>query len=192
MGRIDLRSQSLDLLRFPLAVVVLTIHIFSTEGITFQGITSNFEDYPFFMEVNRFIDSFFRGQSVPIYCFISGFVFFLGVEMTKETYIRKFKNRVKTLLVPYLIWNFFAILLLIVTICSPFNQYKAHPAEFTPSLQGFLSAFWVYHGQLEGTIIEDSFPINKPLWFVRNLILVVLCTPFIHYLLKRTEQGCCR
>ena len=187
MGRIDLRSQSLDLLRFPLAVVVLTIHIFSTEGITFQGTTSNFEDYPFFMEVNRFIDGFFRGQSVPIYCFISGFVFFLGVEMTRETYIRKFKNRVKTLLVPYLIWNFFAILLLIVTIYSPFNQYKAHPAEFTPSLQGFLSAFWVYHGQLEGTIIEDSFPLNKPLWFVRNLILVVLCTPFIHYLLKRTR-----
>ena len=54
MGRIDLRSQSLDLLRFPLAVVVLTIHIFSTEGITFQGTTSNFEDYPFFMEVNRY------------------------------------------------------------------------------------------------------------------------------------------
>ena len=90
MGRIDLRSQSLDLLRFPLAVVVLTIHIFSTEGITFQGTTSNFEDYPFFMEVNRFIDGFFRGQSVPIYCFISGFVFFLGVEMTRETYIRKY------------------------------------------------------------------------------------------------------
>lgn len=31
MSRNDLRSQSLDLLRFPLAVVVLAIHTFSTD-----------------------------------------------------------------------------------------------------------------------------------------------------------------
>ena len=67
----NLRSQSLDLLRFPLAVVILLIHIFSTDGITFQGKTLTFESYPLFLFVNRLIDAFLRGQSVPIYYFIS-------------------------------------------------------------------------------------------------------------------------
>lgn len=185
----NLRSQSLDLLRFPLAVVILLIHVFSTSGIIFQGKTLDFESFPFFLFVNRFIDGFLRGQSVPIYYFISGFVFFLGGKMTKEIYINKFRNRVKSLLVPYLIWNTLAILLLIVTLYSSFNQYKGHVAEFTPSLEGFLSAFWMYHGELEGVYFADMFfPINAPLWFVRNLMVVVAFTPIIYHLLKRLKH----
>ena len=110
MGRNDLRSQSLDLLRFPLAVVVLTIHIFSSGGLTVQGSTVTFDELPFFLELNHFIDGFLRGQSVPIYFFISGYVFFLGVKLTKEKYAQKLRNRVKTLLIPYLIWNTIAVL----------------------------------------------------------------------------------
>ena len=117
----NLRSQSLDLLRFPLAVVILLIHIFSTDGITFQGKTLTFESYPLFLFVNRLIDAFLRGQSVPIYYFISGFVFFIGVKMTKDVYIRKFKNRTKSLLIPYLIWNIFAILLLELFFIFPIS-----------------------------------------------------------------------
>lgn len=185
----ELRSQSLDLLRFPLAVVILLIHVFSTEGITFQGKTLDFESYPFFLFVNRLIDGFLRGQSVPIYYFISGFVFFIGGKMTKEVYLRKFKNRTKSLLIPYLIWNTFAILLLVITIYSSFNRYKGHAAEFTPSFNGFLSAYWMYHGELEGVFFADKFfPINAPLWFVRNLMVVVLCTPLISFLLKRLKH----
>ena len=34
----NLRSQTLDLLRFPLAIVVLAVHVFSiSRGITLQG-----------------------------------------------------------------------------------------------------------------------------------------------------------
>ena len=185
----NLRSQSLDLLRFPLAVVILMIHVFSTEGITFQGKTMDFESFPFFLFVNRFIDGFFRGQSVPIYYFISGFVFFLGLEMTKKSYIRKFQNRVKSLFIPYIIWNVFGILLLIITLYSSFNQYKGHVAEFTPSLPSFLATFWMYHGELEGVFFaEKIFPINAPLWFLRDLMVVVLCTPLIHFLLKKMKH----
>lgn len=76
MGKNDLRSQALDLLRFPLAVVVLTIHTFSSEGLELRGQELTFADHSLFMEINRWIDAFLRGQSVPIYYFISGFVFF--------------------------------------------------------------------------------------------------------------------
>lgn len=49
MSQIISHSKSLDLLRFPLAVVILIVHVFNTNGITFQGITSGFEKYPLFM-----------------------------------------------------------------------------------------------------------------------------------------------
>ncbi len=187
MSQIISHSKSLDLLRFPLAVVILIVHVFNTNGITFQGITSGFEKYPLFMGVNHFIDGFLRSQSVPIYYFISGYVFFLGVKMTKETYIRKFRNRVNTLLIPYIIWNLFALLLLLITVCPPFNQFRSNQSIFTPSLSGFLSAFWFYDGSLEGISINSGFPISQPLWFIRNLMVVVVSTPLIHFLLKKTK-----
>lgn len=93
MGRSnDLRSQALDLLRFPLAVVIVIIHVFTPEGIKIQGEVLSLDAYPVFMEVKNIINGFLSGQSVPIYYFISGFVFFFGVEMTLETYIRKLKK----------------------------------------------------------------------------------------------------
>lgn len=187
MSQIISHSKSLDLLRFPLAVVILIVHVFNTNGITFQGITSGFEKYPLFMGVNHFIDGFLRSQSVPIYYFISGYVFFLGVKMTKETYIRKFRNRVNTLLIPYIIWNFVRLLLLfIITIVPLCNQFRSNVPDFTPSWHGFLSAFWMYDGSLEGGV-GCNLPINTPLWFVRNLIIVVVCTPIIHWFLKKTK-----
>lgn len=73
MKNSDIRSQSLDLLRFPLALIVLTVHVFSTTGFSIQGIIVNESLLP---NVQKFIDVSFRGQSVPIYYFISGYVFF--------------------------------------------------------------------------------------------------------------------
>lgn len=188
----DLRSQALDLLRFPLAVVVVMMHIFPKGGtIIVRGQEFTFENYPFFMEVLHFINGFLRTQSVPIYFFISGFVFFLGVEMTKETYLRKFRNRVKSLVIPYFIWNTLAILWLIIKLCSPLHKYMNPSATFSPSLSGFLSSYWVYDGSLvvvspeSGENPMDRYPIDVPLWFVRNLIVVVACTPLLHWLIRR-------
>ncbi len=96
MDRNDLRSQSLDLLRFPLAVVVVFIHVWTPNTYGPEGsiCLSSF--------LNGLIEGLIRGQSVPIYFFISGYVFFLNVDMTRQTYIRKLRNRSKSLLIPYI------------------------------------------------------------------------------------------
>lgn len=189
--RSDLRSQTLDLLRFPLALVVLIVHVFASGGITFQGHTTTFESYPIFTGLNRFIDAFLRGQSVPIYYFISGYVFFLGIKITKDAYLRKFKNRVKSLLIPYLVWNAIAVVILAVQLNSVFNRYATSGVSFNPSLSNFLSCFWVYDGGLSGAQLSNfTSPLNEPLWFVRNLMIVVLCTPLIHLIIRKTKVYC--
>lgn len=187
------RTQALDLLRFPLAVVVLSVHVFSTQGLSFSGQEVDFNNYPVFMELNNFIDAFLRSQSVPIYYFISGYVFFIGLQAwNNEKYKNKLKNRVKSLLIPYIIWNSIFILQLILTIYSPFGKYLAQESTFNPSFQNILSCFWMYDGNLAGvseTMYEANklLPINVPLWFIRDLLIMVICAPLLYQLVKRTK-----
>ena len=186
-NRRSLRSQTLDLLRFPLAVVVLMVHIFSSNGITFQGRRFTFDEYPVFMELNHFIDAFLRDQSVPVYYFISGYVFFLGIEMTRSTYVRKLKNRVRSLFIPYMVWNTLSLLLLISTLLSSFSQYTLYSSSLHISLPNILSCYWSYRGDLAGITLNTYHPVNGPLWFVRNLMVLVLCTPLLYVLVKKLK-----
>lgn len=191
----ELRSQSLNLLRFPLAVVVLVVHVFSTNDLLLQGETFTVDSHPLFLWVNNFIDGFLRDQSVPVYFFISGFVFFLGIKLTKETFVRKLKNRTKTLLIPYIIWNLAAVLMIGVRFVPWFRDYFSYlDLKFNFSLPALLSCFWKYHGELcQAPVGTEAYagelasvaPINAPLWFLRDLMIVVLCTPLLYWLLKR-------
>ncbi len=187
--RNNLRSQALDLLRFPLAVVIVVIHVFSfledSAGIAEQS------GHWLAVGVCYFIHGFLKSQSVPIYFFISGYVFFLGIELTKEKYVQKLKNRVKSLLIPYLIWNTLAVVRLVIK-CNPFFQEAVGGVnKFNFSWSGLLSYYWVcYDGSLvvdvnTGSAIYDY--ANVPLWFLRNLMLVVLFTPLIWWVLRRTK-----
>lgn len=172
----NLRTMTLDLLRFPLAIVVLAIHVFSPNG--FDGQVFAFDKHQILMGVNQVIDAFFRGQSVPIYYFISGFVFFNGVEMTRETYVRKFKNRIKSLLIPYFIWNLLAIIFAL-GLNFVLNYYPIN----STSWNSLLSCFWAYDGSFSNSE-QSIYPINVPLWFVRDLIIIVSLTPLLHLLIK--------
>lgn len=193
-GRNSLQSQSLDLLRFPLAVIIVMLHIFSSNGITIQGIEYNFDAFPAWKVVNDFIDGFFRGQIVPIYYFISGFVFFWGVEFSKNVYVRKLKNRVKTLLVPYIIWNTFAILVQLVKylpcFAVIFPNYGSQYLNF--SFEAIVSTYWNANNgifaaahSIDAEPFAYTHPMDVPLWFVRDLMIVVLCVPLLYYLIKK-------
>lgn len=196
MSRNNLRSQSLDLLRFPLAVVVLTIHTFNTDGFTLQGVSISLKNMPILLEINHFIDGFLRGQSVPIYYFISGFVFFLGVKLTKEKYFQKLKNRVKTLLIPYLIWNIVAALIILLKFLPCFSSLFPNliKVQLDFSLPAILEIFWDHSKDMiimplteNETVSNNIYPLNVPLWFVRDLMIVVLCTPILYWILNRTR-----
>lgn len=197
MKQQNIRSQALDLLRFPLAVVILTIHTFNLDGITLNGEVFTFHDSMFFRELNYFIDSFLRGQSVPIYFFISGYVFFINIDrFDKGAYFRKLKNRLHTLLIPYIIWNFLAIIAtLLPRMFSAFSHFISYKGgETVITLQSMLACFWMYHGEMSPLspgdagyeVMQSSIsPINVPLWFLRELMIIVVLTPVLHYLIKK-------
>lgn len=194
-NRNNLRSQSLDLLRFPLALVVLIIHTFNTNGLTIQGNTLSIDDMPILLAVNRFIDGFLRGQSVPIYFFISGYVFFIGSGLTKDKYLNKIKNRVKSLLIPYIIWNLIGILKRFITLmpCLAHVFPGGSKTQLDLSFPAILMAFWdrtkcLFVEPVSVTVSNDMYPITVPLWFIRDLMIVVVCTPLLYWLFRHTRH----
>ena len=191
-GPKDLRKSSLDLLRFPLAIVVVIVHVFSNVGLELSVPYCSYENCRIFMGLNIFINSFLRGISVPIYFFISGYVFFVDSDFDLTVYKRKIKNRLSTLLVPYLVWNTLAILLVIVKQLPIFSAFlSSNDIGLSINLKNILSCYWHYNGLLSAPLSEmhliesQQFPINTALWFLRDLMVVVILTPIIHRLVRR-------
>ena len=177
----SLHSQALDLLRFPLAIVVLIVHI--SEAVIIDGST-----FPICREISYFIHGFFAGQSVPIYYFISGYVFFLGIELTCKKYLQKLKNRIHTLLIPYLLWNSIFVIRAIMVSLPCFSQFVTDYESLNLTIPRLLWAFWDSGKGIRPSTTFHSFaiyPIDEPLWFVRDLMIVVLIAPFIWHMAKR-------
>lgn len=110
-----------------------------------------------------------------VFLFISGFLFFLNTNgVTLSQYKEKLRRRVVTLLVPYILWNtIFFILHSTKHLIVISSNYTTN--DIIALLRTFPSAFWNY---------ADLCPADLPLWFVRDLIVVVLFTPLIHAFAK--------
>lgn len=191
MRREDLSLQALDWLRFPLAVIIVCDHTFNVLNFTIKGNPISTENVPAILELNHLFSAFFRLQCVPIFFFISGFLFFWGVRFTREVYLQKLKKRVKGLLVPYVLWNLFYLLFFLLLFLPCFSAIfpNIHNAPLDFSLTAIINTFW---DGSQGVIVSpgaginrEIYPLNIPLWFVRDLMIVVLFTPAIYVLLVR-------
>ena len=197
-GRNDPRLQSLDLLRFPLALAVVFGHVYVFRDFTIKGVLKTIEDFPVFAEVEMFVRAFLEGYSVPVFFFISGFLFFLGVDLSKNVYINKLKRRISTLIVPYIIWNFIAMGIVLIKVLPCFSSLSPYEdVKVNLSPLNIFSCFWVYDGGLTTIeyatdampqeIVRHASPINGPLWYIRNLIIAVVFSPLLYWLIKRTK-----
>lgn len=188
-----LRSDALNLLRFPLAVVVVIVHTFSYEEIVVSGITYQPSEYSLFCDASLFVDAFVRGISVPIYFFISGYVFFIGVNFCKDIYVKKIKNRINTLLIPYIIWNAITIFFILFKSLPIFESFLSYnTSDLNISCSTILKCFWCYDDSLNPHPIRGTLdkyePINLPLWYLRDLMVIVLTTPIINLIVKRLKK----
>ena len=181
--------EALALLRFPLAAAVVCEHVFSTQ---FAGYPQMLSDSMLFREVTDFVTAFIKGQSVPVFFFISGYLFFLGGSFNSKIYQEKLRRRVWTLLLPYLLWNILILLQYLALQLPPLNAFGSSIASGQPdfSLRGLLFCFWdASHCIIPIEHIGDQniFPINSPLWFLRDLMIVCCLTPFIHWGIKKAK-----
>lgn len=187
----SMRSQALDLLRFPLAIVVAAVHICCTSLLLYENFGDTFaiEKTGAVRYMASAIYLVLSNNSVPIYYFIAGYVFFLGTTISRDVYIRKIRNRARSLLMPYLAWN----LLMIALLQWPAGLQAVAPTlaqkESQWSIGGFLELFWnisesIYPIPQRGGI----YPVDIPLWFVRNLMVLALCSPLLQWLFRHCAK----
>lgn len=121
-------------------------------------------DYPLMYAI-----ALFCRAGVPSFYFISGMLFY---KLTDSGQIKmKLKKRVKTLLIPYLLWNLLFLCVFYILTHIPMIGDKMHMVDFdintsTVTRGIFLSAF-------------------SPLWFVKNLIVFVALAPVLFQIVKR-------
>ena len=157
-------------LRFPLIVGVVLAHC------NLYAIFTNWNgfapDWPnWLIYIFQYFYWLLLPARVPTLFIISGYFFFRSQkERNTHFFIDKYKRRLYSLLLPYIIWNAIAILLM-------YLRYDVI-ADNNYSLTDYLSGFW------SSTINDTGLPANNPLWFMRNLMVVTLLAPVIYAFVK--------
>ncbi|MFT5200421.1 MAG: surface polysaccharide O-acyltransferase-like enzyme [Planctomycetota bacterium] len=163
-------SRRLSALRFPLIVAVVFIHA-NNDRIGMPDPAGGSELWVHWMR--RFVSEGLAATAVPLFFLISGYLFFAGWEFSRAAFVAKLRGRVRTLLVPYLLWN--VALAAALAIASMLPQTK-------DLLSGKQGAFldegplaWVSAiGGLTGP------PVVYQFWFLRDLMVAVLLVPLWH------------
>ena len=181
----ELQSQVIDFLRFPLAVGVVLIHA-SADSIVMNGV-SVMEDgqFPVFQAVSFLCSKVFAAIAVPLFFFISGYLFFYKLPgFAPRAYGQKLRKRVKSLLLPYLFWNLVMMLLYwAVQTVVPGMMSGRFRLVADYSLTDWLWSIW--NRSMADAAASHGLPFNYPLWFVRDLMMMVLLSPLIYFCVKK-------
>ena len=183
--------KTFEWLRFPLICGVVFIHSF---GSPFDYASLDFTNLSGFDCYNLFrvsISKVLAHVSVPTFYLISGYLFFRGLEKwDNNVYFHKLKKRCQSLLLPFFIWNTIALVL-------PLIEVFKHEGWF--GIQSFLQEHGYWHlywdskqwnldrtNWLGGANLASS-PHLVPLWFLRDLMVVIICSPILYYMFKKLK-----
>lgn len=129
-----------------------------------------------------FVTSFMQ-TCVPSFYIISGYLFFINIGRPSATYLHKLKSRVRTLLIPYLVWNSICAALFVIKV-----KYLGFPGlgiieDGTIDWGKFFLGF-IYRQQ------ADGYPFAFAFYFIRNLMLFVLLSPTVWFISRRWWTMC--
>lgn len=167
--RIDpYNSQKLRVLSCVLVLLVLYIHSYYNEAIGTRYASV--------------IQLFLGGGgianiAVPLFFVFSGFLFFNGIQTVKGCF-PKIRRRVRSLIVPYFLWNIIFVLWYVVL-------------QNLPGTGGMINSD-IIADITKGGVFENLYtifvaPVAFHLWFLRDLIILVLISPLIYYWIKYTR-----
>lgn len=170
-------TNAISLLRFPLAVLVVYLH--SRPEVIGAG--ADLESMPILLNLTSLISGNITRIAVPAFFFISGYLFFLNMERWEWCrYFDKLKRRFHTLVVPFIVWN---LLILGIYFCIqtfvPSLIHNEHELIRNYELTDYLGAFGF-------NFLEK--PICYQLWFIRDLIVLVLLTPVLYVIIANLRR----
>ena len=159
-------SKKIAILNAAAIVLVLLLHSYFLEAA----------EYPVAQNVQLFTGTNgISGVAVPLFYFISGMLFFKSVNRVKDC-ISGIRKRIRSLLVPYILWNVIFVGWYLVM-------------SMIPGISGFINSDMLSHFSINTPIVSLDYLLLEPagfhLWFLRDLILYVFVSPLIYVACKR-------
>ena len=184
--QIDINTSStIKFLRFPMAVVIILLHSsFEYEIIDGKSIFKGW-NAPLYHHLDYVFVKNICNIAVPLFFLISGFLFFKEGELSLNLYKCKIKKRIKSLLFPYMIWNIIICLFyLCVQNLVPSMNSGRNKLILDYNIHDFIMMFWSMSYIKEGGM---NGPMDTPLWFIRDLMVMMVLSPLIFFLIKKTK-----
>ena len=187
-----LLSQSINILRFPLTIGILFVHFYLAKtGLPIHGVQYGANPPDWFFYLNVFCSGILSAVSVPMFFWFSGLLFFYKTDFSLEAYKKKLHRRVRTLLLPYILWNLIAIIwtakIYVPFLSSLFSN--ADGVKLNLTLSGFLHCFFDNSKGLfiapDVHLVNPAIPINGPLWYIRDLMVLVVVSPLLYWLIRK-------
>lgn len=120
--------------------------------------------------------------AVPYFFVVSGF-FLAGHIRENGWWRRACVKRVRSLLLPYLVWCSIAVLLVIeetiwMNLVHDYDMFANIPRGW----KWWAVAYGVY---------PSCYPLVYPFWYLRRLMLFVLISPLLYHIIKKKGIYCC-
>lgn len=167
-------SENINLVRFVLCFLIVFLH----SGTIMMDGKADLANIPHSMIVDfiiHVVSGFICQAAVPLFMFISAYLLFCKYAVADNKFLEyknQLKKRSKTLLVPYIAWNIVGTMFIVVKYLT-----EGKPFDDFPKLYELFTAI-PEHG-------IQQFPANREMWFIRELILLVLLSPVCILLFKR-------
>lgn len=188
----NLTSRTINWLRVALVLLVLFVHVHPDHNphwLTMDNLSGQPLGWVVFSVVGTFINKF-GFIAVPLFFAISGFLFFQKLESWSwNVWKQKIRSRVSTLLIPFLIFNAICAISLLCLSLKAGNGWGLEGAyegriPFVGWLWNGVSYCQGWKNWL-GMDMQLYYPLDVPLWFVRDLMVMLVLSPVIHWLIRK-------
>lgn len=160
-------SDRIRIVKWMAIVMVVFLHAYTTEVSFADG--KNAAALPeWLLLLETGVSQIMSRCGVPIFFLLSAVLLFRA----DRSYGEVIRKKAKTLLVPYLLWNTFWIIVFVLLQSLPFTA-PYFSGSNTPILQCSLKEWFGLYG------IGQEYPQCYPLWFMRDLMAVILIFPWI-------------
>ena len=159
-------SLKLKVTSFLLMILVVFIHSYNLNDSS-----SGVKGYLYLTE--NFISGGIALVAVPLFFIVSGFLFFFSVTNGRKEIFGKMSKRFYTLLVPFVFWSLFSLLIYLAI-------------QSFPQFDRFFNQTLIKDFTLKELLLKVFIdPFAYQLWFLRDLIVLVIFSPLIYWSIKQ-------
>ncbi len=167
-------SRRIEILRYPLMLAIVLFHI--PAGLIYNDIKTSHDFTELFIV---FFSWLVGGIGVPFFFLISGFLLFKEFNSTLESYKGKVFSRVRTLLIPFILWSLIALALKTAILSVP--MFSGLDTVTDTTINEYSGAALVLRRAFELFML----PTIGPLWFIRDLFIMTLLSPLVWFVAKK-------